>query len=58
MTRRERPTWLRFTRLWWKPHRGRFWKRRLAKAERAYARGRTRERTVAHLRSTVSWKDW
>ena len=58
MTRRVRPFWWHFTQAWHSPGRGRFWKRRLAKAERAYARGRTRERSVTHLRSTVSWKDW
>ncbi len=43
---------------WQKPHLGRFWKRRLHKAERAYARGHGKERSVVGLTSTVNYKAW
>ena len=51
-----RPAWYGWP--WGHVKTGRIWKRRLAKAERAFSRGRTRERSVTNLRSTVNWKNW
>lgn len=49
--------WFDQSSLWRKARLGKFWKRCLHKAERAWARGRRRSRSVAHYASTVNWKD-
>jgi hypothetical protein len=41
----------------WNPGAGRFWKRQLHKAERRWARGYGRFRSVVHRISVVCWKD-
>ena len=55
-TWRNYPDWYGWP--WNSEHMGRWWKRRLAKAERALAKNHTRERSVVHIRSNVNWKNW
>ena len=47
-----------FTQSWYSAHKGKYWRRQLHKAERAYAKGYGRLRSVAHYASTVNWKCW
>ena len=60
----EKYPWLNFYRCWPGKGIGRYWKRRLNKMRRKFAkaciagRGRGHERGLADLESTVNWRTW
>ena len=58
MTRTKAKRLWHFTQSWYSAHRGKWYRRQLHKAERAYARGYGRLRSVAHKASEVNWKGW
>ena len=60
---KERYPWLKRSDRWPKKGLGRYWKRRLSKARRKYAKAvltqtTPHERGLADLESTVSWRSW
>jgi len=51
------PAYVKFSHRWWKPHWGKFWKRRLHKAARqTWRQGRVRGEAV--YASIVNWRAW
>jgi hypothetical protein len=58
MTRTKRSKFYSFTQAWPSAHMGKFWRRQLHKAERAYAKGYGRMKSIAHYASEVNWKCW